>query len=227
MYLLEKGTKLSLISQVITQPQPSFTLKYDTQLLISKTIQKTSEAMCQDISAAQRMKCMLDQVENKIISTELSCLPFQYKHVFSSLNSKAPPCKDDKDVSTKNINVSVRCLLRNYGKFDLFPQIIWRLLDGHAKRACPDLCQKVEYGIAMSKLGDNYKAVQNKTTLSVRYASPKVKIEEEYTLMSVNAIISATGGSLGLFLGLSCYGVAWKVLETLKCAFKSLVEVAS
>ena len=44
--------------------------------------------------------------------------------------------------------------------------------------------------------------------------------------MGVNAIISATGGSLGLFLGLSCYGVAWKVLETLKCAFKSLVEVA-
>ena len=110
VYLLEKGTKLSLISQVITQPQPSFTLQYDTQLLISKTIQKTSEAKCQDISASQRMKCMLDQVENKIMSTELSCLPFQYKDVFTSLYSKFPPCKDDEDVSTKNINVRVRYL---------------------------------------------------------------------------------------------------------------------
>ena len=109
----------------------------------------------------------------------------------------------------------------------MFSQILWRLLDDHAKRACPDLCHKVEYGIALSKFGDNYKADQNKTTLSVRYASPQVKIEEEYQLMGVNAIISATGGSLGLFLGLSCYGVAWKVLGTLESAFKSIVEVAS
>ena len=34
--------------------------------------------------------------------------------------------------------------------------------------------------------------------------------------MGVNAIISATGGSLGLFLGLSCYGVVWKLFEWLE-----------
>ena len=48
------------------------------------------------------------------------------------------------------------------------------------------------------------------------YASPKVKIEEEYTLMGTNAIISATGGSLGLFLGFSCYGAIWNIFEMLK-----------
>ena len=51
------------------------------------------------------------------------------------------------------------------------------------------------------------------------YASPKVKIEEEYTLMGTNAIISATGGSLGLFLGFSCYGAIWNIFEFLKKAF--------
>ena len=54
---------------------------------------------------------------------------------------------------------------------------------------------------------------ENTTTLWVDYASPKIRVEEEYTIMGLNAIISATGGSLGLFLGLSCYGVAWKILE--------------
>ncbi len=34
-------------------------------------------------------------------------------------------------------------------------------------------------------------------------------------LMDFAAIISATGGSLGLFLGLSCYGVVWEVVLSL------------
>ena len=110
VFLLEKGTELSLISQVITQPQPSFTLKHDTQLLISKTVRKTSDGLCQNISASQRMTCFRDKVEDKILSTKLSCLPFQYTHVFKSLNSKFPPCKDDPVLSAENINVIIRYL---------------------------------------------------------------------------------------------------------------------
>ena len=75
----------------------------------------------------------------------------------------------------------------------------------------------------MSRLGENYVVFENQTHLSVRYASPKVKIEKEFTLMGVNAIISATGGSLGLFLGLSCYGVAWNILETIETACNSII----
>ena len=43
--------------------------------------------------------------------------------------------------------------------------------------------------------------------------------------MGLNAIISATGGSLGLFLGLSCYGVAWKVLEKVETAYNSIIAL--
>ena len=107
VFLFERGTKLSLVSQVIMQPQPSFTLKHDTQLLISKTIRKTSEAMCQNILASERMTCIRDKVEDKIVSTELSCLPFQYTNVFSTLNSRFPSCKDNPDLSSKNINVII------------------------------------------------------------------------------------------------------------------------
>ena len=66
--------------------------------------------------------------------------------------------------------------------------------------------------------------VENKTTLWVFFSGPKIKIEEEYLLMGTNAIISATGGSLGLFLGLSFYGVAWKILEKVGTAFSSLIR---
>ena len=66
------------------------------------------------------------------------------------------------------------------------------------------------------KLANNYSGSHNRTSLYAKYATPKIKIEKEYTIMGVNAIISATGGSLGLFLGLSCYGVAWNILEKIE-----------
>ena len=97
-------------------------------------------------------------------------------------------------------------------------QIIWDRIDRYAKEGCPSLCENVEYDIRVSKLGKNSKVNGKKTVLYAKYASPKVKIEEEYTLMGTNAIISATGGSLGLFLGFSCYGAIWNIFEMLeKC----------
>ena len=56
-------------------------------------------------------------------------------------------------------------------------------------------------------------------SLLYTYVSPKVKIEEEYTLMGTTAIISAAGGSLGLFLGFSCYGAIWNIFEMVETVF--------
>ena len=64
----------------------------------------------------------------------------------------------------------------------------------------------------------------NTTTIYTKYSSPKINIEKEYTIMGVNAIISATGGSLGLFLGLSCYGVAWKLLVKAEVVINSILR---
>ena len=90
-----------------------------------------------------------------------------------------------------------------------------------SKLGCPILCENVVYHIAKQKLGKNYHFYENKTVLWAKFSSGSVKIEEEYTLMDVNAIISATGGSLGLFLGLSCYGVVWKLIEMLEAAYNT------
>ena len=86
---------------------------------------------------------------------------------------------------------------------------------------CPLSCENVEYHLRVSKMGRNVvteKEFQNITMLYIKYSTHKIKIEEEYILMGANAIISATGGSLGLFLGLSCYGVVWKLVDFLEAA---------
>ena len=57
----------------------------------------------------------------------------------------------------------------------------------------------------------------------VKYGRPKTKIEEEYTLMGANAIISAAGGSLGLFLGFSCYGAIWNIFESAETVFSHII----
>ena len=74
-------------------------------------------------------------------------------------------------------------------------------------------------------MGKNSKTFSqtNETMFYATYASSKVMIEEEYTLMGTNAIISATGGSLGLFLGFSCFGAIWNIFGLLKKAFNSIV----
>ena len=87
------------------------------------------------------------------------------------------------------------------------------------------MCEKVEYHIRTPTSGKNWMEIENKTTLWVFYATPKIKIEEEYTLMGANAIISATGGSLGLFLGLSCYGIAWNILEKVEAAYDFIASL--
>ena len=87
---------------------------------------------------------------------------------------------------------------------------------------CPKMCENMKFQITNPKLGQNLRWKANKTVLLAKMNSPWVTIEEEYRLMGVNAIISATGGSLGLFLGLSCYGVVWKLCEWLEAAYKLL-----
>ena len=92
--------------------------------------------------------------------------------------------------------------------------MIWYQLEKYSEIGCPIMCEKVTYDIRMTQLAENAMSTsENLTMLYAKYANSKVKIEEEYILMGTNAIISATGGSLGLFLGFSCYGAIWNILK--------------
>ena len=106
VFLLGRGTKLSLISQSFIQPQPTLTVTHDSQLFISKTISKTSKKTCQEISISEKMDCITDKIEAKLLSGGLSCIPFYYYDVFPKLHSTFSQCKDDSVVEAFNY---VRC----------------------------------------------------------------------------------------------------------------------
>ena len=104
MFLLGNGTKLSLITQSIIQPQPAIKVSHDTQLFMSKTIAKTSDKTCQDITIAQKMDCLINKIEEKLLSIGIACLPFFYSDVFPKLRAKFGQCEDDSTIpSTKNL----------------------------------------------------------------------------------------------------------------------------
>ena len=111
VFLLDRGIMLSLISQSFIQPQPTLTVSHDTQLFISKTIAKTSEKTCQDISIADKMNCIIDRIQDNLMSEGISCLPFYYYGVFPKLHSEFSHCKDDSDTeafhNVRNIPVHI------------------------------------------------------------------------------------------------------------------------
>ena len=84
---------------------------------------------------------------------------------------------------------------------------------------CPQRCHNMKFSFTNCYLGTNTMGHVNKTTLWAQFKLPYVTMEEEYRLFDTVAIISATGGSLGLFLGLSCYSVIWTGFEWLEAAF--------
>ena len=103
--------------------------------------------------------------------------------------------------------------------------MIFTHINSYAREGCPILCENIVYDKRYSKLGINSlgrKDQVDKTVIYAKYASTKVKIEEEYTLMGATAIISATGGSLGLFLGFSCFGAIWNIFEMVETVFNSI-----
>ena len=60
-----------------------------------------------------------------------------------------------------------------------------------------------------------------RTTFWPMFNLPYVTVEEEYRLFDTVDIIASTGGSLGLFLGLSCFGVIWRAFEWLEAAYRA------
>ena len=110
IFFLERGTKLTLISQSynLIQHQPTLTLtRHDTLLYVSKTVHKILDETCQNILANVAMDCIIDRVQEEMSHGNF-CLPFQYENVFPKLKLVIPPCMDDKTSSTTNFPVRIQ-----------------------------------------------------------------------------------------------------------------------
>ncbi len=59
------------------------------------------------------------------------------------------------------------------------------------------------------------KRLVNTSYIMVKFRSSLVRVRQEVLLYDFNAIVGTMGGSLGLFLGFSCFDVIRKVLAWL------------
>ena len=105
LFLLEKGSELLLIMQEFLFPQPILTVTHDSQISLSMSVRKISDARCQKITASDQMRCSQDKVESKIREKEFPCLPFQYKSVFPKLYSEYQQCKKEFPSSAMSFHV--------------------------------------------------------------------------------------------------------------------------
>ena len=79
--------------------------------------------------------------------------------------------------------------------------------------SCPQPCT-TEHITLIQK--ENPFFTDNYTEIYFIWENLDVLIEEEYLLMDFNAIVSAVGGSLGLFLGFSCLDFLLKLLSRIE-----------
>ena len=54
---------------------------------------------------------------------------------------------------------------------------------------------------------------RSSSAIAMYYGETEVRVKQEFLIYDLNAIVAAVGGSLGLFLGISCYEVARGGLE--------------
>ncbi len=79
--------------------------------------------------------------------------------------------------------------------------------------SCPEPCT-TEHIHLKQKVNPFFR--ENHTEIYIYWENLDVLIEEEYLLMDLNAIVSAVGGSLGLFLGFSCLGSLLSLLSRIE-----------
>ena len=93
------------------------------------------------------------------------------------------------------------------------------MTENRQNKICSKRCFHEKFSFTKVTQGTNLISVVNKTSFWAQFNHPYVTIKEEYLLFDTVAIISATGGSLGLFLGLSCYSTILTGFEWLEEAF--------
>lgn len=82
--------------------------------------------------------------------------------------------------------------------------------------SCPELCSADLFTLSENENPIFSEKSENVTEVYLSWDDLDVLIEEEYLLLDFNAIVSAVGGSLGLFLGFSCLDFLLKLLSKIE-----------
>ncbi len=108
---------------------------------------------------------------------------------------------------------------------DKYQEIAYSCLESSLnldKTICRQGCEAINYeGSPRTILNEDE---NGSTSLTIEFASMDVEVREELLIFDFNAIVSAVGGSLGLFLGFSFYDLYIWVLDIIWdwCCIKKL-----
>ncbi len=89
---------------------------------------------------------------------------------------------------------------RNQGYFEVI-----ELLDNPRKTGCPKNC--IQSVLRVEEAFEPHQVYKGNISYVYVASTMKSRHEEEVLMYDFNTIVAATGGSLGLFLGISCYSV--------------------
>lgn len=112
--------------------------------------------------------------------------------------SAVEPCLTEADMA---------CMGKEYEE-------IFSVHDQPQETTCPVSCVTRRNDVMIRE--DATKDMGNFTSIYVFYRSSTVTVVEEYRLFDFNAIVAAVGGSLGLFLGFSCWQFVLSTAEVLE-----------
>ena len=81
---------------------------------------------------------------------------------------------------------------------------------------CKPPCTSTHLMIKENEIMINKAGKNNISELYFQWEDDNIIIQEEYLLMDFNAIVSAVGGSLGLFLGFSCLQILLQAIQKIE-----------
>ena len=132
VFLLEDGEEFYLVTQVFTNVQPSLIVASDTLIYLYNTITKISNQDCEPITAAQLEQCIMEKVEDKIPSLNISCLPFQVQSLFPALLDLYPQCENETEA------------------VEYYKRVSWQSVDGGIKTTLVQNRREVVADVALS-----------------------------------------------------------------------------
>lgn len=212
VFFVDEGEEKFIVVQNFLNMPTAIEIGTTALVDIKKSVLKVGEDHCMDYTTADMANCFFDKVAQRVKENgTLECVAFMHGPLMPSLQT----CENASFMTA--IGVRETECLNFYGPEGYHFHLLFQVQNILGKTivdiadTCKRPCSKNHYKIRESKLAT---VVGDKNFMAwFLYSSDFVKESQEYVLMDFPNIVSAIGGSLGLFLGFSCYGMIWDLLQ--------------
>ncbi|XP_059095735.1 uncharacterized protein LOC131890413 [Tigriopus californicus] len=202
MFLANPGTEMYFMDQSNIRPVPKIDLSrpLTIELWMNNFIKR--DTLCEpDIVEADQVECVRTEIIRRLQASRVQCLPYPMFQQFPIL-----PICNTSQAQTDNY-LEARKIVRN-------------TVYNYKEIGCLMPCVENQVNMNVVTFGEKANLIPNKFTFYVIYLYDGVNVKQQYRLMDFATIVAAVGGSLSLFLGISCFGVTWKLIEFIHSKFE-------